>query len=42
MDCGVAPGMCNVLIGYADHLMDETEKVIYYVGGLPEIRQWPF
>ncbi|MEI6455388.1 MAG: saccharopine dehydrogenase C-terminal domain-containing protein [bacterium] len=42
MDCGVAPGMCNVLIGYADHLLDETEKVIYYVGGLPEIRQWPF
>jgi saccharopine dehydrogenase-like NADP-dependent oxidoreductase len=42
MDCGVAPGMCNVLIGYADHLLDETEKVIYYVGGLPEIREWPF
>lgn len=42
MDCGVAPGMCNVLIGYADHLLDETEKVIYYVGGLPEIREWPY
>ena len=42
MDCGVAPGMCNVLIGYVDHLLDETERVIYYVGGLPEIREWPF
>jgi len=42
MDCGVAPGMCNVLIGYADHLLDETERVIYYVGGLPEIREWPY
>ena len=42
MDIGVAPGMCNVLIGYADHLLDETENVVYYVGGLPEIREWPW
>ena len=42
MDCGVAPGMCNILIGYADHLLDKTEKVVYYVGGLPVIREWPW
>jgi len=42
MDCGVAPGMCNVLIGYADDQLDETDNVIYYVGGLPEIREWPY
>ncbi len=42
MDCGVAPGMCNILIGYADHLLDETEEVLYFVGGLPEIREWPY
>ena len=42
MDCGVAPGMCNILIGYADHLLDKTEKVVYYVGGLPEVREWPW
>jgi saccharopine dehydrogenase-like NADP-dependent oxidoreductase len=42
MDCGVAPGMCNILIGYADHLLDETEEVFYFVGGLPEIREWPY
>ncbi|MFH1160054.1 MAG: saccharopine dehydrogenase C-terminal domain-containing protein [bacterium] len=42
MDCGVAPGMCNVLIGYVDHLLDETEKIIYYVGGLPQVREWPY
>ncbi|MFH1936268.1 MAG: saccharopine dehydrogenase C-terminal domain-containing protein, partial [Bacteroidota bacterium] len=42
MDCGVAPGMCNVLIGYADHQLDETEKVAYYVGGLPQVREWPY
>jgi len=42
MDMGVAPGMCNVLIGYADHMLDETENILYMVGGLPEIRQWPY
>lgn len=42
MDCGVAPGMCNVLIGYADHLLDETREVAYYVGGLPQVREWPY
>jgi len=42
MDMGVAPGMCNVLIGYADHLLDETEEILYMVGGLPEIREWPY
>jgi saccharopine dehydrogenase-like NADP-dependent oxidoreductase len=42
MDCGVAPGMSNVLIGYVDHLLDKTETALIYVGGLPEIRQWPY
>ena len=42
MDCGVAPGMCNILIGYVDKILDETENVAYYVGGLPEIREWPY
>ena len=42
MDCGVAPGMCNILIGYVDHMLDETENILYYVGGLPEIREWPY
>ena len=42
VDCGVAPGMSNMLTGYADHLLDETESALSYVGGLPEIRQWPY
>jgi saccharopine dehydrogenase-like NADP-dependent oxidoreductase len=42
MDCGVAPGMCNILIGHAGHMLDETEEVLYFVGGLPEIREWPY
>ena len=41
-DIGVAPGMSNILIGYADHLLDKTFKAITYVGGLPKVRQWPY
>jgi len=42
MDCGVAPGMSNILIGYVHHLLDETESAAIYVGGLPVIREWPY
>ncbi|MCP4150742.1 MAG: saccharopine dehydrogenase [bacterium] len=42
VDYGVAPGMSNVLIGHVDSLLDETENVLIYVGGLPEIREWPY
>ena len=41
MDCGVAPGMGNIILGYHDLNM----KVIDYeclVGGLPEKREWPY
>jgi len=41
-DMGVAPGMSNLLVGYADHQLDKTEKVLIYVGGLPKIRKWPY
>lgn len=41
-DMGVAPGMSNLLVGYADFQLDETDKVFIYVGGLPKIRQWPY
>jgi saccharopine dehydrogenase-like NADP-dependent oxidoreductase len=41
-DMGVAPGMSNVLIGYADHLLDKTDKAFIYVGGLPKVRTWPY
>ena len=42
VDCGVAPGMSNLLVGHADRLLDETETVLIYVGGLPEKRTWPY
>lgn len=41
-DMGVAPGMSNVLIGYADNMMDKTTKAVIYVGGLPRERVWPY
>lgn len=42
VDCGVAPGMSNVLVGHVDSLLDQTEQILIYVGGLPEIREWPY
>ncbi len=41
-DMGVAPGMSNLLTGYASRQLDSTEKVRIYVGGLPRVRQLPF
>ena len=35
-DCGVAPGLSNLLIGQASTQLDELEDVIVYVGGLPQ------
>ena len=42
MDCGVAPGMSNILVGYVDYILDKTDSALIYVGGLPEIRKWPY
>jgi saccharopine dehydrogenase-like NADP-dependent oxidoreductase len=42
VDCGVAPGMSNILVGHVHHLLDRTHSVLIYVGGLPEIRIWPY
>jgi saccharopine dehydrogenase-like NADP-dependent oxidoreductase len=42
VDCGVAPGMSNVLAGYAQSQLDEIESILIYVGGLPEVREWPY
>lgn len=42
VDCGVAPGLCNIAAGYAAAQLDRVEKYICYVGGLPKIRRWPF
>ncbi len=41
-DIGVAPGMSNLLSAYGHSLLDETEDIKIYVGGLPLIRQKPW
>ena len=42
VDCGVAPGLCNIQAGYAYDQLDRTERYVCYVGGLPQVRQRPF
>ena len=42
VDCGVAPGLCNLIAGYAAGKLDRTDYYHCYVGGLPLIRQWPY
>ncbi len=41
-DCGVAPGLSNMLIGHLSAEMDRLEDVKIYVGGLPVVRTWPY
>ncbi len=42
VDCGVAPGLCNIIAGYVSDKLDEPDYYHCYVGGLPEIREWPY
>ena len=42
VDCGVAPGLCNIMAGRAVSLMDQGESYACYVGGLPVVRRWPY
>lgn len=41
IDCGVAPGMDNIILGYHNQRM-QVEKFECLVGGLPVIRHWPY
>ena len=41
MDCGVAPGMGNIIFSYHDQSM-KINNYECLVGGLPKIREWPF
>lgn len=42
VDCGVAPGMSNLLAGVAARRLSPCESIEIYVGGLPRERRWPF
>jgi len=41
MDCGVYPGMGSALIMHVARKLDRVDSILTYVGGLPEIREWP-
>ena len=41
VDCGVAPGMDNVILGHLDTKL-EIKSFECLVGGLPSKREWPF
>lgn len=41
VDCGVAPGMGNIILGYYNERLNLTDFECL-VGGLPKIKKWPF
>ncbi len=41
VDCGVAPGMGNIILGYYNEKFQITDFECL-VGGLPKIKKWPF
>jgi lysine 6-dehydrogenase len=42
VDCGVAPGCGNIILGDAARQMDRVTRFECLVGGLPVVRRWPF
>lgn len=40
-DCGVAPGMSNIILGFHNKRM-KVNKFECLVGGLPVVREWPW
>lgn len=42
VDCGVAPGCSNLLLGRMEKELDEVSSFACYVGGLPVVRRWPY
>ena len=41
VDCGVAPGMDNIILGRYNELL-RLDSFECLVGGLPKVRKWPF
>ena len=41
VDCGIAPGMDNILLGYYNEKLKLTDFECL-VGGLPKVKKWPF
>ena len=42
IDCGVAPGLSNLVLGRMEEHLDETTSFHCLVGGLPVERTWPW
>lgn len=42
VDCGVAPGCSNLLLGHAEATFDRVDRFRCMVGGLPVARHWPY
>lgn len=42
IDCGVAPGTGNIILGHMIGRLDRVERYRCYVGGLPNHRLWPW
>ena len=42
VDCGIAPGLSNLILGRMEEHLDETTSFHCLVGGLPVERTWPW
>jgi saccharopine dehydrogenase-like NADP-dependent oxidoreductase len=42
VDCGVSPGLSNMMVGHAVARLDRADCAEIYVGGLPKVRLWPY
>ena len=42
IDCGIAPGLCNMIAGQVQENMDRVDSYLCLVGGLPVVRSWPY
>lgn len=42
VDCGVAPGLSNLMVGRSAAELDEVDSAAILVGGLPVRRVWPW
>ena len=42
VDCGIAPGLSNLVLGRLEAYLDETTSFHCLIGGLPVERKWPW
>ncbi len=42
VDAGLSPGLGNLVLGHYHALYDRIDHFVCYVGGLPQVRKWPF